>query len=73
MLGGSGSHNGMVQNRGSPIDYDLYAKLLNDDSWSYRSVLRYFKRQENYVGVLFNTSNAGNTVSYLLINENFIC
>jgi len=59
MLGGSGSHNGMVQNRGSPIDYDIYATMLNDDSWSYRNILKHFKKQENFVGFLFNTTNAG--------------
>lgn len=52
MLGGSGSHNANIYNRGSPKDYDNFARLTQDDSWSYGNVLQYFKRMENYAGRL---------------------
>ncbi|KAJ6640130.1 Glucose dehydrogenase [FAD, quinone], partial [Pseudolycoriella hygida] len=54
MLGGSGSHNGNIYNRGSRHDYDTLAKLTGDDSWSYQNVLKHFKNIENYVGHLEN-------------------
>ncbi|KAG4079688.1 hypothetical protein HA402_009074 [Bradysia odoriphaga] len=50
MLGGSGSHNDMVHSRGSPRDFDNWATLLNDDSFNYTNVLKYFKRMETFVG-----------------------
>ena len=53
MLGGCGSHNGMVHNRGSPYDYDNWSTMLQDDSWSYANVLQYFKKLENFTGVLY--------------------
>jgi choline dehydrogenase len=52
MLGGSGSHNGNMYNRGSPHDYDNFAKLTGDDSWSYKNVLKYFKSFEHFEGRL---------------------
>ncbi|ODM88480.1 Oxygen-dependent choline dehydrogenase [Orchesella cincta] len=48
MLGGSDSHNDMVHNRGSPHDYDNFARILNDSSWSYANVLQYFKKELGY-------------------------
>lgn len=54
MLGGSGSHNGNIYNRGSRHDYDTIAKLTGDDSWSYQNVLRHFKNIESYIGHLNN-------------------
>ncbi|CAL8130340.1 unnamed protein product [Orchesella dallaii] len=53
MLGGSGSHNDMVHNRGSPHDYDNYARIANDSSWTYENVLEYHKKYENFIGELF--------------------
>ncbi|XP_037036059.1 oxygen-dependent choline dehydrogenase 1-like [Bradysia coprophila] len=50
MLGGSGSHNDMVHSRGSPRDYDNWATLLNDDSFNYTNILKFFKRMETFVG-----------------------
>ncbi|CAL8117908.1 unnamed protein product [Orchesella dallaii] len=49
-LGGSSSVNGMFFNRGSPYDFDNWANITNDPSWSYSSLLPYFKRAENYAG-----------------------
>ncbi|CAL8130308.1 unnamed protein product [Orchesella dallaii] len=53
MLGGSGSHNDMAHTRGSPFDYNNYAHLLNDTSWTYSNVLKYFKLNEDFIGQLF--------------------
>ncbi|CAL8130344.1 unnamed protein product [Orchesella dallaii] len=53
MLGGSGSHNDMLHNRGSPKDFDNYARIANDSSWAYENSVEYFKRHENFIGVLF--------------------
>ncbi|MFP6808948.1 MAG: choline dehydrogenase [Pseudomonadales bacterium] len=47
--GGSSSINAMVYTRGNAWDYDHWGQLGNT-SWSYESVLPYFKRAENYSG-----------------------
>lgn len=47
VLGGTSSINGMVYDRGSPLDYDRWADAGND-GWSYSEVLPYFKRSESY-------------------------
>lgn len=49
VVGGSGSINGMVYNRGQPADYDHWAQLGNP-GWGYRDVLPYFKRSEARIG-----------------------
>ncbi|OXA42396.1 Glucose dehydrogenase [FAD, quinone] [Folsomia candida] len=54
MLGGSGSHNSNVYNRGSPLDFDYWAKLLGDVTWDYNHMLEHFKDTENFVGQLVN-------------------
>ena len=49
VLGGSGSINGHIFNRGQPGDFDGWAALGNS-GWSYAEVLPYFKRLETYHG-----------------------
>jgi len=49
VVGGSGSINGMVYNRGLPSDYDLWAQLGNR-GWAYDDVLPYFAKSENRIG-----------------------
>jgi choline dehydrogenase len=49
VVGGSGSINGLMYNRGQPQDYDYWAQLGNR-GWSYEDVLPYFKRSENRLG-----------------------
>ena len=48
-LGGSGSLNGHIYNRGQHQDYDTWAQLGNR-GWGYRDVLPYFKRSEGRIG-----------------------
>ena len=47
--GGSSAINAMVYIRGNAWDYDHWSQLGNT-SWSYESVLPYFKRAENFSG-----------------------
>ncbi|OXA46121.1 Oxygen-dependent choline dehydrogenase [Folsomia candida] len=54
MLGGSGSHNSNVFNRGSPLDFDYWAKLLEDETWDYKHMLKHFTDTEDFVGRLVN-------------------
>ena len=48
-LGGSGSINGHVYNRGQRQDFDAWAQRGNR-GWGYRDVLPYFKRGERRIG-----------------------
>lgn len=50
VLGGSSSINGMIYMRGQSQDYDLWANLTEDNSWSWNSVLEHFKSIEDYHG-----------------------
>jgi choline dehydrogenase len=47
VLGGSSSINGMIFQRGNPLDYDRWAKEKGMASWDYAHCLPYFKRMEN--------------------------
>jgi choline dehydrogenase-like flavoprotein len=47
VLGGTSSINGMLYVRGNPADYDGWAQM-GCRGWSYRDVLPYFKKSENY-------------------------
>ena len=44
ILGGSSSINGMIFQRGNPMDYDGWARLEGMENWSYAHCLPYFKR-----------------------------
>ncbi|XP_063825214.1 ecdysone oxidase-like [Ostrinia nubilalis] len=46
MLGGSSSLNLLKYTRGDPHDYDTWARIANDDSWSYDNILPYFIKSE---------------------------
>ncbi|NJO38121.1 MAG: choline dehydrogenase [Rhizobiales bacterium] len=48
-LGGSSAVNGLIYNRGQPMDYDVWAQRGNA-GWSYRDVLPYFKLSEGRIG-----------------------
>jgi choline dehydrogenase len=47
MLGGSSSFNAMIYIRGAAADYDEWATLTGDPSWSYEHVLPLFRRMED--------------------------
>ena len=49
VVGGSGSINGLMYNRGQSQDYDHWAQLGNR-GWGYQDVLPYFMRSENRIG-----------------------
>ncbi|HYF42572.1 MAG TPA: GMC family oxidoreductase N-terminal domain-containing protein, partial [Ramlibacter sp.] len=47
-LGGSSSINGMIYMRGQARDYDQWAQLTGDASWTWDNCLPYFKKHEDY-------------------------
>ena len=46
VLGGSSSINGMIFQRGNPLDYEKWARNPGMDAWDYAHCLPYFKRME---------------------------
>ncbi len=47
VLGGSSSINGMIFQRGNPMDYDKWGALPGLEHWDWAHCLPYFKRMEN--------------------------
>jgi choline dehydrogenase len=47
VLGGSSSINGMIFQRGNPMDYQKWAQRPGMADWDYANCLPYFKRMEN--------------------------
>lgn len=47
VLGGSSSINGMIFQRGNPMDYERWAEDPGMETWDYAHCLPYFKRMEN--------------------------
>ncbi|WP_118183774.1 GMC family oxidoreductase [Paraburkholderia phosphatilytica] len=50
VLGGSSSINGMIYMRGQREDYDEWARVTGDSSWSWDAVLPVFRRSEDHHG-----------------------
>jgi choline dehydrogenase len=48
VLGGCSSINGMIYMRGQARDYDHWATLTGDDTWSWQNVLPLFKQHEDH-------------------------
>src|SRR5215216_4808804 len=46
VLGGSSSINGMIFQRGNPMDYEKWAAQTGMERWDYAHCLPYFKRME---------------------------
>jgi len=49
VLGGSSSINGMIFQRGNPLDYERWAADPGMETWDYAHCLPYFKRMESCV------------------------
>jgi choline dehydrogenase len=49
-LGGGSSINGMMWSRGHRNDWDFFASEADDSSWSYESVLKIYRRIEDWQG-----------------------
>lgn len=49
VLGGSSSINGMIYQRGNPMDYERWGADKGMESWGYAHVLPYFKKLENAI------------------------
>ena len=49
VLGGSSSINGMIFQRGNPMDYERWAADPGMESWDYAHCLPYFKRMEKVI------------------------
>lgn len=47
VLGGSSSINGMIFQRGNPLDYERWSDDPGMNAWDYHHCLPYFKRMEN--------------------------
>lgn len=47
VLGGSSSINGMIFQRGNPLDYERWAEGPGMEQWDYAHCLPYFQRMEN--------------------------
>lgn len=47
VLGGSGSINGMIWQRGNPLDFERWSKDPGMQNWDYAHCLPYFKKMEN--------------------------
>ena len=47
VLGGSSSVNGMIFQRGNPLDFERWASDAGMETWDYAHCLPYFKRMEN--------------------------
>ncbi|KAJ3878979.1 hypothetical protein F5051DRAFT_451902 [Lentinula edodes] len=49
LLGGSSSINAQIAHYGSPEDYDEWAKITQDNTWSWNEFGRYFRKFEHVV------------------------
>jgi len=47
VLGGSSSINGMIFQRGNPLDFEKWAQETSSSFWNYAHCLPYFKKMEN--------------------------
>ncbi|MEX3790171.1 GMC family oxidoreductase [Paraburkholderia sp. BR14374] len=59
VLGGSSSINGMIYMRGQREDYDEWARVTNDSTWSWNAVLPVFMRSEDHHGGANEAHGAG--------------
>jgi choline dehydrogenase len=57
VLGGSSSINGMIFQRGNPLDYERWGADPGMSSWDYAHCLPYFKRMENCLAAVPGTED----------------
>ncbi|PFH52938.1 GMC oxidoreductase [Amanita thiersii Skay4041] len=48
MLGGCSSINAQMAQYGAPSDFDQWAEVIGDESWSWKNFGQYFRKFENY-------------------------
>ncbi|CAG7827198.1 unnamed protein product [Allacma fusca] len=60
-LGGSSNLNYMLYVRSHPLDYDNWANITGDPTWSYENVLPFFKKSNDYHGHFYNEKHYGQT------------
>jgi len=61
VLGGSSSINGMIFQRGNPLDYERWGADPGMESWDYAHCLPYFKRMENCLAAAQGDEFRGHT------------
>ena len=61
VLGGSSSINGMIFQRGNPLDYERWGADPGMETWDYAHCLPYFKRMENLPGRRASTTPSAGT------------
>ena len=68
-LGGCSSINGMIYMRGQSRDYDQWAQLTGDASWTWASCLPYFKMHEDHYKGANEFHGARGTAPYLMRDD----
>jgi choline dehydrogenase len=58
VLGGSSSINGMIFQRGNPLDYERWAADPGMETWDYAHCLPYFKKMENCLAATATITSA---------------
>ncbi|KAG8213261.1 hypothetical protein J3R82DRAFT_11733 [Butyriboletus roseoflavus] len=48
LLGGCSAINALMAHYGAPSDYDEFATIVGDESWSWKNFEKYFRKFENY-------------------------
>ncbi|WP_293818569.1 choline dehydrogenase [uncultured Corynebacterium sp.] len=61
VLGGSSSINGMIFQRGNPMDYEKWGNLPGMSNWGWSHVLPYFNKMETALGADANDPRRGHT------------
>jgi choline dehydrogenase len=61
VLGGSSSINGMIFQRGNPMDYERWAADTGMETWDYAHCLPYFKRMETALAAPLNNKYRGHS------------
>nr|XP_033205576.1 glucose dehydrogenase [FAD, quinone]-like [Bombus vancouverensis nearcticus] len=68
VIGGSSTINYMLYVRGNKKDYDIWEQLGNP-GWSYKDVLSYFKKSEDYRNQNYSKTPYHSTGGYLTVEE----